>query len=94
MKIHSIPTPTIQKIHEMGLSDLHEKEFKLFAMEYNYNDNSPSKNLEYYHNILQHQNEDYDPGINDMFLNNLDLTSIQPFMLCKCKIQMYAHRHK
>jgi hypothetical protein len=45
-------------------------------MEYNYNDNdiSPSNNLEYYDNTLEHHNEDYDTGINDMFLSNLNPT--------------------
>jgi hypothetical protein len=58
----------------MGLSDLHEHEFKLFAVEYNYNDNdnSPSNDLLYSVNTLEHHNENYGPGINDMFLNNLN----------------------
>jgi hypothetical protein len=45
-------------------------------MEYTYNDtdNSPSNDLEYYVNTLAHHNEDYDPVIKDMFLNNLDPT--------------------
>jgi hypothetical protein len=45
-------------------------------MEYNYNDNynSPSNYLEYYVNTLEHHSEDCEPGINDMFLNNLNPT--------------------
>jgi hypothetical protein len=75
MQIHTIPKLPNQKIHNMGLSDLHEEGFKLFTMEYNSDlDTPPSSELEYYINKLQHHNEDYDPGINDMFLNNLDPT--------------------
>jgi hypothetical protein len=39
MQIHSIPKPPKQKAQDMGLSDLHEEEFKLFAMEYNTTNN-------------------------------------------------------
>jgi hypothetical protein len=76
MQIHSIPKSPNQKIYEMGLSNLHEDEFKLFAMEYNYNDNdnSPSNELDYYVSTLEHHNEDCDPEINDMFSHNLDPT--------------------
>jgi hypothetical protein len=41
MQIHSIPKPPKQKAHDMGLSDPHEKEFKLFIMEYNLTDDEP-----------------------------------------------------
>jgi hypothetical protein len=58
----------------MGLSDLHEEEFKLFAMEYNTTNTEPDNELYHYINTLQRSNEEYDPGINDMFLNNLDPT--------------------
>jgi hypothetical protein len=58
----------------MGLSDLQEEEFKLFAMEYNTTNTEPDNDLDHYVNTLQWNNEDYDPGINDMFLNNLDPT--------------------
>jgi hypothetical protein len=60
----------------MGLYDPHEDGFKLFAMEYTCNDTdiSPSNNLEYYVNTLEHHNENYDPGINGMFFNNLSPT--------------------
>jgi hypothetical protein len=54
----------------MGLSDLHAEEFKLFAMEYNNVDTATLNDLDYYFITLQYHNEDYDPGINDMFLNN------------------------
>jgi hypothetical protein len=58
----------------MGLSDLHEEEFKIFAMEYNTTNTEPDNELDHYMNTLQQSNEDYDPGINDMFLNNPDPT--------------------
>jgi hypothetical protein len=61
-----------KKAQAMGLSDLHEEEFKLFAMEYNTTNTEPDNKLDRYVNTLQRSNEDYDPGINDMFLNNLD----------------------
>jgi hypothetical protein len=41
-------------------------------MEYNTTNNEPDNELDHYVNKLQWSNEDYDPGINDMFLNNLD----------------------
>jgi hypothetical protein len=74
MQIHSIPKPPKQKAHDMALSDLHEEEFKLFAMEYNTTNDEPDNKLDHYINTLQWSNEDYDLGINDMFLNNLDPT--------------------
>jgi hypothetical protein len=58
----------------MVLSDLHEEEFKIFALEYNTTNTEPDNELDHYVNTLQRSNEDYDPGINDMFLNNLDPT--------------------
>jgi hypothetical protein len=66
MHIHSIPKPPNQKIHNMGLSDLHEENITLFAMEYNYNNYPPYNDLEYYVNGLQHSSEEYDPVINDV----------------------------
>jgi hypothetical protein len=47
-------------------------------MEYN-NDNDndnykPNNDLKYLVKKLEHCNQDYDPGINGMFLNNLDPT--------------------
>jgi hypothetical protein len=72
MQIRSIPKPPKQKSQDMGLSDLHEEEFKLFAMEYNTTNNEPDNKLDHYVNTLQRSNVDYDPGINGMFLNNLD----------------------
>jgi hypothetical protein len=74
MQIHSIPKSLNQKGQEMELSDLHHKEFKIFAIEYNTYKNEPTNELDHYVNTLQRHNEDYDPGINDMFLNNLDPT--------------------
>jgi hypothetical protein len=58
----------------MGLSDLDEEEFKLFAMEYNITDDKPDNEIDHYVDALQRSNEDCKPGINDMFLNNLDPT--------------------
>jgi hypothetical protein len=37
----------------MGLSDLHEEEFKLFAMEYNVTKDKPDNELDHYANTLQ-----------------------------------------
>jgi hypothetical protein len=74
MQIHSIPKSPKQKAQEMELSDLHHEEFKIFALEYNTSSTEPNNKLGYYVNTLQRHNEDFDPGINDMFLNNLDLT--------------------
>jgi hypothetical protein len=58
----------------MELSDLHHEEFKIFALEYNTSNTEPTNELDHYVNTLQRQNKDFDPGINDMFLNNLDPT--------------------
>jgi hypothetical protein len=58
----------------MELSDLHHKEFKIFALEYNTCNTEPTNQFYHYVNTLQKHNEDFDPGINDMFLNNLDHT--------------------
>jgi hypothetical protein len=35
IQIHSIPKSPQQKAQEMELTDLHNKEFKIFALEYN-----------------------------------------------------------
>jgi hypothetical protein len=74
MQIHSIPKSPQQKAQEMELSDLHQEEFKIFALEYNNSNTEPSNQFDHYDNTLQKHNEDFDPGINDMFLNNLDPT--------------------
>jgi hypothetical protein len=74
MQIHSIPKSPNQKAQEMELSDLHHEEFKIFALEYNTYNTEPNNELDHYVNTLQRHNEDFDPGINDMFLNNLDPT--------------------
>jgi hypothetical protein len=74
MQIHSIPKSPKQKSQDMGLSGLHEEEFKIFAMEYNTKNTEPDNELDHYVNTLQRSNEYYDPGINDMFLNNLNPT--------------------
>jgi hypothetical protein len=72
MQIHSIPKSPKQKAQEMELSDLHHEEFKIFALEYNTSITDPDNELDHYVNTLQRHNEDSDPGINDMLLNNLD----------------------
>jgi hypothetical protein len=74
MQIHSIPKPPLRKAQDMESSDLHHEEFKIFAMEYNTPQQEPHKKLDHFVNTLQQHNEDFDPGINDMFLNNLDPT--------------------
>jgi hypothetical protein len=74
MQIHSIPKSTNQKAQEMELSDLHHEEFKIFALEYNTYNTEPTNEFDHYVNTLQIINEDFDPGINNMFLNNLDPT--------------------
>jgi hypothetical protein len=58
----------------MELSDLHHEEFKIFALEYNTSSTEHSNELDHYVNTLQQHNEDFYPGINDTFLNNLDPT--------------------
>jgi hypothetical protein len=73
MQIHSIPKSPKQKAQEMELSDLHHEEFKIFALEYNTSSTEPTNKLDHYVSTLQRHNEDFDPGINDMLLNNLDL---------------------
>jgi hypothetical protein len=74
MQIGSIPKSPKQKAQEMELPDLHHEEFKIFALEYNTYNTEPTNELDHYVNALQRHNEDFDPGINDMFLNNLDPT--------------------
>jgi hypothetical protein len=74
MQIHSIPKCPQQKAQEMELSDLHHEEFKIFALEYNTCDTEPSNQFGHYVNTLQKHNEYFYPEINDMILNNLDLT--------------------
>jgi hypothetical protein len=74
MQIHSIPKSPKQKTQEMELSDLHHEEFKIFALESNTYNTEPTNELDHYFNTLQKHYEDFDPGINDMFLNNLDPT--------------------
>jgi hypothetical protein len=74
MQTHSILKSPQQKAQEMELSDLHHEEFKLFALEYNTYNTNPTNQFDHYVNTLQKHNEDFDPGINDMFLNNLDPT--------------------
>jgi hypothetical protein len=41
MQIHSIPKSTKQKAQEMELSDIHNKEFKIFDLEYNTSSTDP-----------------------------------------------------
>jgi hypothetical protein len=58
----------------MELSELHDEEFKIFALEYSTSNTEPNNELDHYVNTLQRHNEDFNPGINYMFLNNLDPT--------------------
>jgi hypothetical protein len=58
----------------MELSDLHQEEFRIFALEYNTCDTESSNQFDHYVNKLHKHNEDFDPVINDRFLNNLDPT--------------------
>jgi hypothetical protein len=74
MQIQSSHKSPKQKAQEMELSDLQHKEFKIFALEYNAYNTEPTTEFDHYVNTLQKHNEDFDPGINDMFLNNLDPT--------------------
>jgi hypothetical protein len=74
IQIHSIPKSPNQKAQEMELSDLHHVEFKIFALEYNTYNTEPTNELDHYVNTLQRHNEEFYPGINDTFLNNLDPT--------------------
>jgi hypothetical protein len=74
VQIHSIPKSPNQKAQEIELSDLHHEEFKIFALEYNTYNTEITNELDQYVSTLQRHNEDFDPGINDMFLNNLDPT--------------------
>jgi hypothetical protein len=72
MQIHFIPKSPKQKAQDMELSDLHDEEFKIFALEYNISSTEPNNELEHNMNTLQRHTEDFDPDSNDMFLNNLD----------------------
>jgi hypothetical protein len=72
IQIHSIPKSPNQEAQEMELSDLHHEKFKIFALEYNTYNTEPTNELDHCVNTLQRHTEDFDPGINDMFLNNLD----------------------
>jgi hypothetical protein len=58
----------------MELSDLHHKEFRIFALEHNTASTEPSNQFDHYISTLQKHNEDFDPGINHVFLNSLDPT--------------------
>jgi hypothetical protein len=65
---------TTSKINDMGISNIHGEEFKLFTMEYNTVDDEPDNDLEHYVKTQHCSNEDYDTGIHDKFINNLDTT--------------------
>jgi hypothetical protein len=47
---------------------------KIHDMNNDRNNDTPNNDLEYFVNTLEHRNQDYDPGINDIFWNNLDPT--------------------
>jgi hypothetical protein len=53
MQIHSIPKSPKRKAQDMGLSDLHEEEFKIFALEYNTTNTEPDNELDHYVNTFQ-----------------------------------------
>jgi hypothetical protein len=99
MQIHSIPKYPQQKAQEMELSDLHHEEFKIFALEYNTCNTEPSNQFDHYVNTLQKHNEDFDPGISDMFLNNLDPTCYamqmqNPDVLTHAQMKMQVDANK
>jgi hypothetical protein len=74
MQIHSIPKSPKQKAQEMQLSDIHHEEFKIFTLEYNTSSTDPDNEFDHYVNTLQRHNKDFDRGINDMFLYNMNPT--------------------
>jgi hypothetical protein len=99
MQIHSIPKSTKQKAQAMELSDLRNEEFKIFALEYNTTSIEHNIELDHYVNTLQRSNEDYNPGSNDMFLNNLDPTFYamqmqNPDVLTHAKIKRQVDANK
>jgi hypothetical protein len=47
MQIHCIPKQPKQKAHDMGLSDLHKEEFKLFVIDYNATTKEPDNGLDH-----------------------------------------------
>jgi hypothetical protein len=52
MQIHSIPKLPNHKAQEMELSDLHHKELKVSALEYNTYNTEPTNELDHYVNTL------------------------------------------
>jgi hypothetical protein len=58
----------------MELPDLHHEEFQIFALEYNTYSTETTNELDHYVNTLQRHTKYFNPGTNDMFLNNLDPT--------------------
>jgi hypothetical protein len=96
---NSIPKSPKQKAQEMELSELHHEEFKIFALEYNTSSTEPTTELDLYVNTLKRHSEDFDPGINDMFLNNLDPTfyAVQmqnPDVLTHTQMKRQVDAHK
>jgi hypothetical protein len=89
MQIHSIPKSPKQKAH-MQLSDLHKEEFKLFSMECNITGGRPDKELDHHANTVQCSNEYCNPGINDMFLSNLDPTLYAMQKMQHCDVLIHA----
>jgi hypothetical protein len=68
-------------------------------MDYNVTYDKPNNDLDHYVNTLQHTNEDYDRGINDMFLNNLgpkcyamQMQNPDVFIHAQMKRQVYADK--
>jgi hypothetical protein len=99
MQIHSIPKSPQQKAQEMELSDLHHEEFKNFALEYNTCNTEPTNQFDHYVNTLQKHNEEFDPGINNMFLNNLEpkfyaMQMQNPDVLTHAQMKRQVDAHK
>jgi hypothetical protein len=68
-------------------------------MEYNTPQQAPHNKLDHFVNTLQQHNEDFDPGINDMFLNNLDPTFYamqmqNPDVLTHAQMKRQVDAHK
>jgi hypothetical protein len=53
MQMCSIPKQPKQKARDMGVSDLHEEEFRLFATEYNITSDKSDNKLDHYVKSLQ-----------------------------------------
>jgi hypothetical protein len=68
------PFPNCRNKRHKKWGSLNSIKFKIFAIENNTYNTEPTNEFDHYVNTLQRHNEDFNPGINDMFLNNLDPT--------------------